>query len=264
MTRIKEAVTSNDPDTRRWKSTLAASRMAYEAGELHQAETLLARAMELARDLPERSFAVPATEIGSAAVLLAMHQSRDATARLQKIIAALEVLPDNMHRELLAVALRFFAQALADTHDEHTAETVLEKSESILREIGSNARVQLAYTLCDLSSLYLLDGRISEAEKHISEAVTIAGSVLGPEAPEYTRADMIYKLCMPMQADERLEMASDGIRRMQYVFGEKHPQIARALDTYFKLLYQRGDTARIEEAKKQFGVLAESESKAQK
>lgn len=51
-----------------------------------------------------------------------------------------------------------------------------------------------------------------------------------------------------MQEGSRLDTALDGIRRMEYAFGEKHPNLARALDRYFKFLSDRGDQARIQAA----------------
>ena len=84
----------------------------------------------------------------------------------------------------------------------------------------------------------------------------ILGVVLGTETPEYTRANMIYKLCTPMDKGIMLEVASDGLMQMEYFQGDKHPNIARALARYLKVLSDRGDTTRLEEAKQRFKLTA--------
>src|SRR5262249_29969158 len=160
--------------------------------------------------------ALNACEIGSAAVLLAERRSREAGQRLEKVVSALESYADATHKELFAVALRFQAQALLDAGDEREAENALQKSATILKDLGPDASVQLAYTMADLCGLYLSSGRLSEAEKHITSALSIAGRALGSDSAEYTRVDMIYQMCLPMQEEHRLDYAKEGIQKMQY------------------------------------------------
>lgn len=252
--RIIDAVSGTDAKTKRWKTTLASARMAYEAGEFQQARNLLARARELAAEMPESSFAMHATDVGSAAVLIASGRSAEAGKQLERTISSLQASGDRLDRELLAVAVRFYAQSLADAKDMRGAEKELQKSIEVLTALGSEASVQLAYSLSDLCGLYITQGRHSEAEVYIIKAMKIASTVLGPESPEYVRADMIYQACAPMEDAAHVDMASEGIRKMQYAYGGNHPNIARALDRYFKALDERGDTAKIEEAKQKFGA----------
>ena len=250
--RIIEYVTANDKQTRHWRSTFAAARMAYEVGEFRQAESLLARAFEVARELPERAIAVSVTEVGIAGVILAAGRSREAVNRLKKAMHTLEGRSGREDKELLAVALRFYSQALADGGDERTAERELQRSAAIIEALGEDACVQLAYSLCDLGGLYAMQGRISEADTCILRALGILGSTMGPDSREYVWANMIYKTCLPMQDEQRLEAAEDGIQCMEYMYGTEHPNMARALDRYFKVLSERGDTVRLEHAKERF------------
>ncbi len=252
--KITDSVKSTDEETRRWKSTFAAARMAYETGEFRQAESLLARAREMAEHLPEHSFAINAVEVGIGAVQLAERRSPEALAALQRAVAGLEGSGDSEQKELLTVALRFYAQALIETGDERGGEQALQRSITILRELGEDSLVQLSYSLADLSELYLVTGRRSEAENHITEAMNIVGRALEPGSAEYTRVDMIYKISLPMPEEERHEMAMAGIQRIEYMYGAKHPNIARALREYFKVLTEQGNQAKLEEAKKMFGV----------
>lgn len=253
--RIIESITATDSKSRRWKSLFSAARLAFETGDLRQAESLLARARELANEIPEHSFAVHSCEIGAGAILLAKAKYRDASSRLQKSLNALESHQDNAHKELLAVALRFNAQALLGMGDANEAEKTLKKSAEILEEIGVDGAVQLSYTLCELSSLYLVQGRLSEAQKYINTAMEILFSTHGPESAEYTRADMIYAVCL-FGEEEAQSTTADAIGKLEYVFGKNHPFIARALDRYIKVLNEKGQTAKVEAVKERFCVKA--------
>jgi tetratricopeptide (TPR) repeat protein len=229
--------------------------MAYEIGEYRKAESLLAVCMELTKEMPERNFAAKSTEVAVGVVYLAQGRIREAETQLQKSIGLLEGEPDPSMQELLAVAIRFYAQVLVENGDERAAETELLRSAAILKKIGSEAVVQLALTLCDLCGLYAGQGRYSEADKYIVNAMKIMGAEFGTGTAEYVRTDMIYTLLIPMQSDSRMDTAAEGIRRMEYAYGGKHPNVARALRRYFKVLEERGDTVRIEEAEKQFGLM---------
>lgn len=252
--KITESVVGTDIETKRWRSTFAAARLAYDSGELKQAQSLLSRTMELAEKLPAHSLAKSATEIGSAAILIAQGKAREAAKILESCICELNSYSDAAHRELLAVALRFHAQSLEASGDERTAEKELLQSADILSSLGSDASVQVAYTLSDLCGLYVTQGRQSEAETHIIKALKILSTALGPEAPEYTHADMIYQVCTPMQPDSRMESVTIDIRRMEYAFGGHHPNLTRALNRYLRVLEDRGDHTKIEEARQMFGV----------
>jgi tetratricopeptide (TPR) repeat protein len=252
--RMSEGVTSKDPASSRWRTKFSAARMAYETGEFRKAETLLARCLEIAKDLPERQFALSSTDVAIGAVQLAAGRVREADTRLQRAITLLEGDPDPLMQELLAVTLRFHSQVLVESGDERAAESELKTSAEILRKVGREAVVQLAYTLSDLCGLYATQGRYSEAEQNIVQAMKIVGAELGPQSPEYVRTDMIYEFLTPMSADSRLDFVSEGIQKMQYTHGGKHPNVNRALHRYFTALEKRGDEGRIAEAQKQFGL----------
>jgi tetratricopeptide (TPR) repeat protein len=250
--RVIESVVSADPLTKRWKATFTTGRMAYETGDLRQASTLLARALEMAKELPERGFAVPACEIAMAAVLLADGNPKEAEAKLAKSISKLEGASTFEDKELLAVALRFHAEALIVTGDERQAEKDLLQSIDLFESLGNDGAVQRAYSLCDLCGVYLVQGRIPQAEQHITKAMAILGHVFSPENPDYSRADMLYNAFTPMSASTRLDTASDGIQRMQYMYGAKHPNVARAVNRYLKTLEAQGDEERLKEAHERF------------
>jgi tetratricopeptide (TPR) repeat protein len=256
--KVLDAMESTDPKTKRWRQKFSAAKMAYDTGEFRQAESLLAVAKEISHELPEKSFAENATEIGIAAVLLATDKAPVAKTRLDKVVSNLQSFADEKHQELLAVAMRFLAQALEQTGDAREAESQLRKSIDILQKLGPEASVQLAYSLCDLCGFYLSQQRYSEAEQHIRKAMLILSNTLGADAPEYVRADMIFAACSPMEPDSRLAVAEDSIAKTQYFYGGKHPNVSRALSRYFKVLDQNGDQSKVDEALKRFGIAAKA------
>lgn len=253
--KLREVVLGADANTKRWRMNLAAARMAYESGHLKEAQTKIARALAIAPELPdshERSFALAGTEMALSAVMLAQGHVGDALHRLKKSIVELEGNADPDHKELLAVALRFYAEGLLANGDDGGSEEALKKSLAILRDLGRPALVQLAYTLSDLCAVYLVQSRFADAETHIIEAMNIMAKTVGTEAAEYVRADMIYGACFAMSEDSRMEAIEDSIGKMTYFYGGNHPNIARALHRYFEHLSKAGKTQKLEAAKKRF------------
>ena len=252
--RITEGVTSNDPKTKRWRSLFSAARMAYGEHKFKEAETLLARAALIASELPEKTFALNTTEIASAAIYIADNRRRDAAKKLEKCIRDLESYTESSHKELLAVAIRFHAQTLSEEGKDRDAEIEIKRSIEILTNLGTEARVQLAYSLCDLGGLFVKQERYLEGQNHMLKAMKILSEELGTESGEYARSDMIYQLSLPMTEDSRMEFAADAIERLQYRFGANHPSITRAINNYLKVLHERGDKAKLEEAVRKFDI----------
>ncbi|HEY9712473.1 MAG TPA: hypothetical protein V6C72_03325, partial [Chroococcales cyanobacterium] len=241
--------------------TFAAARLAYHEGELRRAETLLARAREMTRELPERAIAEAATDVALGGIYVAESRMREADLCLQKCMTSLQSFADPAHKELLAVALRFHSEALVDAGDVRGAEKELERSADILLELGSDSAVQLAYTYSDLCGLYITQGRFSEADRYMSLAMQIIGTVFDAENPAYVRADMLYELSHPMTEDARMELVSNGLQKMEYAYGAHHPHIKRALLRYFKALDERGLTEKMKSAVERFGVRPELKAK---
>lgn len=254
--KIVDSISSDDPKSRRWKSLISSARLAYASGESRQAESLLVRARELATELQEKEFAVSAAEIGLGAVELAKSNHKQAASKLQRTIDVLRHTNEPKMQELLAVALRFHADALVSAESFRAAEKELLESAEILSRLGVESCVQLSYTLCDLSALYLLQGRLSEASKNINSAIDILIAALGVEDPMYVKADLICTIAMPMDYQNFCETVSCGIQKLEYIYGERHPNVARALQRYAKVLSDKGDISRLEATKEKFNFLS--------
>jgi len=226
--------------------------MAYEQGELHEAANQLTRALELARHLSEHTYAMNTTTIGLGAVRIAMGQLKDAERLLKESMSALEGSSDKHLQKLYAIALRFYADLLSERGDDDSAERQLLSSASILEKLGPDGVVQLGYTFCDLGSLYMRQSEFPNAEQYILSAMDLIITTLGPEDPEYVRANIIYHLCHSSDDHNMIDVAEAGVTQLQFIMGSKHPHLMRTVRRYAKALIDRGDTAKLEEAKQRF------------
>ena len=252
--KLTDAIASSDPETRMWKSRFAAAKGAYGIGDFRQCESLLFRAMEQAKTLKERTFASNTCHAGLGALYVATGKLDQAREQLSHVINALSGSGEPALRELYAVALRFHSEIFSQTGDYPAAENQLQTAIQVLEDLGGEGAVQLAYTLSDLATLYVMQGSLKEAKELIFSALDILEGVLGPENPEYIRANMIYHICETKNDEERLAQVEDSIFRMQYQRGQKHPNITRALRWYLKKRQERGETEKVAEAKDRFSL----------
>jgi tetratricopeptide (TPR) repeat protein len=230
-----------------WKSRFAAAKGAYEMGEFRQCESLLYLAMEQAKNLKESTFATNTCHVGLGAVYIATGKIEQAREQLQTAINALSESDDAALRELSAVARRFFAEVLTESGDEEGAEDQLRAAIAILEQLGAECSVPLAYTLGDLATLYITQGKLKDSKDLIFAAMDLLERALGPENPEFIRANLIYNISESKDEEEMLSQVEDSILRMQYQLGQKHPSIARALRWYLKKRQARGETDKIAE-----------------
>jgi len=251
--RLVEAISGDDSNTKLWRMRFASARMSYESGKLQEAERMLHRLMEPAEQLKEHKFAHNMVMVGLAAVYISQGRYKEARSNLEKSMRALEGAASPLEQELYAVALRFHADALIEKKDFRAAEQELKKAISILEGLGIDAAVQLAYALSDLGGLYVIQGRGSEAAQFVPESMQILAATLGEENAEYIRADMIGQLCTTSDGEMLDSREIMGIK-LQYQFGANHPQMLKVLRRYVEALKGKGDTARLEEAKKHFAA----------
>jgi tetratricopeptide (TPR) repeat protein len=256
--KITDAIPSEDRETKMWKSRFSAAKAAYGSGEFRQCESLLYRAIEEAKGLRERTFALNTCHTGLGALYLASGKREQAREHLQKAMNALEGCSEAALEELYAVALRFYALVLAEEGDIPGAEDHLKKSMAILEDLGSDAAVQLAYTVSDLATLYAKEGNLKESKDLIFSSLSLMESALGPDNPAYARSCMIYNACDSTSEKELLDQVEDGIFKAQYQVGYKHPNITRALRWYLKKRQELGEMDKIEEAKVRFDLHAKA------
>jgi tetratricopeptide (TPR) repeat protein len=254
--KLMDAMTSDDKETKIWKARFSAAKAAYEDADFKTCESLLFRLLEQAKALKENVFATNTAKIGLGAVYLASGKSGEAEKELRACVEHLSSASGPALKELYGVALRFHASALADTGDEKSALQNLQKAVEILEPLGTEASVQLAYALSDLGGLMVRQGKLNEAKDYIFNSLGLLEKNVGPENPACMKAEMLYNVCHAANKDEFLDEFEDGLMKMQYQYGHKHPDIVRSLRLYVKARTDRGETDRIAEATERFPALA--------
>ncbi|HEY9791346.1 MAG TPA: hypothetical protein V6D22_13165 [Candidatus Obscuribacterales bacterium] len=182
------------------------------------------RTSTTAQQLKEHVFAVNSTRVSLIAVQIGQGRLLEATANIRRAISALQDSADPAEQELYGVTLRFSAQLLSDAGERLIAEIKLRESIEVFERVGDNASVQLAYSLSELACLCAAEGRFSEAHQQIVRAMNLLAASVAE---------------------------ASGIQ-LQSQFATAHPTIVRALKRYLTALRSRGETARLEEAKRTF------------
>jgi tetratricopeptide (TPR) repeat protein len=251
--RLTDAILSTDPNTGVWKSRFRAAKAAYEEGKLKESESLLHRALEEAKQLPEHAFATNTTQVGLGVVYLAEGRTDEAYQILQQAVNSLRGQSEPALKELYGVALRFFANLIFEKGQFEQAESMLQESINVLEDIGTDGALQLCYTLSDLAIMYVKHGMMKDAADVIDEMGELAGLVFGPNSPEYIRMNLIYQLCHTKSETELVAAVEDSITKMRYLRGEQHPRVKEAIRLFLEKLHQSGDTAAIKEVEQLFG-----------
>lgn len=254
---LTDAIESKDHDTKMWKSRISAAKGAYQQGEFRQCETLLFRAIEQAKQLKDRDFAVNACHVGLGAMYIATEKWKDAEKHLDQAMHALSGASEPALRELYAVALRFHSQIYLERGDHASAERELRQAMLILEDLNEDGAVQLAYVMSDLAVMYVVDGNLSDARDLLFSCMELLELTVGSGSAEYMRASMIYSVCRQEGVEDLLTQGEDGIYAMQYQLGQKHPNVVRALRWYLKKLMELGETDKVREAQKRFDLHAE-------
>lgn len=254
--RLTDAIVSNDHDTKLWKSRINAAKGAYQQGEFRQCETLLFRAIEQAKSLKDHQFAVNACHVGLGAMYIATAKLKDAANHLDQAMHALAGSRESALRELYAVALRFHSQVYLELGDHASCERELREAMQILEDLEGDGAVQLAYVMSDLAVMYASDGKLSDARDLLFSCMELLELTLGSDSTAYQRASMIYAVCRQEGVEDLLTQGEDGIFAMQYLLGEKHPNVVRALRWYLSKLVELGETERVAEAQKRFDLHA--------
>lgn len=252
--RLTDAITSNDPETKVWKSRFNLAKRAYDAADFKPCESLLHRALEQAHKLKDREFAINTCLVGLGAVHIALGRLDEASKELEEALRALSGASEPALKELYGVALRFHADLMSEKGETDTAKRELEQSIEVLEGLGTDGAVQLSYVLSDLATMHVKEGTLDEAKELILSALDLLEIAVGREDPEYLRANVIYSICQTKDETEFLAEVENSIVRMQYQLGPKHTNIARALRWYLQKLYERGDTERIAEVELKFGA----------
>src|SRR5262249_14937527 len=152
---------------------------------------VLTRALEQGKSIKESTFAVNSCLIGRGALLLAMGKLDEAEKILDQAIRTLSGSGEAALRELRAVALRFHAEIHAQRGDLDAAEQDLQEALELLESLGVDGAVQLAYAMSDMAIIYVKQGALDDAGALVISSMELLRATLGPESPEYVRANLI-------------------------------------------------------------------------
>ncbi len=254
--RVVDALETADPKFKHWRTRFKTAAGAFEQGELTETRALMFRALAEAEGLDDRSFAVPASNLGIAIINMQQGNLKEAKEYFDKGLNAAKGQPDRASEELYAAGLRFRAMLHEREGALTEAENCLRESVSVLQNLSTDSAVQLAYSLSDLSFILVRLDQIEEASLLIRSAMEILLATVGTEDPTFDWAKMIFQVCHVGKDEELLmETFEMSATKWQYKVGAKHPNLVRALSVYAAALKKRGHTERLEELKENFSGL---------
>ncbi len=252
--KLIDAVSSHDNATRLWKARMFAAKSAYDLGDFHQCESLLHRELEAAETLSESVFTTNTCRLGLAAVYIATEQIDKAKANLEVALRTLSGRSEPELQELRAVTLRFCGEISVKDGDLESAEDQLREAVEILTDLGESCSVQCAYALSDLALLLVLTDRLSEAKELLAEAMELLEVTLGTDSSSYAEVSLLFNVCNAQDEQAMIERAEDGLVKLEYRLGIKHPHFIRAVRYYLNNRIQHGDTEAVEKILKRLNV----------
>ncbi|HEY9733457.1 MAG TPA: hypothetical protein V6C89_16175 [Drouetiella sp.] len=252
--KLIDAVSSHDSATRLWKARMFAAKSAYDLGDFRQCESLLHRELEAAETLSDRVFATNTCRLGLAAVYIATGHLDRAKSNLDVARLELSGRPEPILQELHAVTLRFCGEICVKNGELQRAEDELRESVEILTDLGESCSVQCAYALSDLALLLVLTDRLSEAKELLSEAMEILEATLGADSTSYAEVSLLFNVCNAKDEESMIERAEDGLVKLEYKLGARHPHFVRAVRYYLDNRIKHGDTDSVEKILKRLNV----------
>ena len=254
--RAVDAKESTDNKFARWKARFKAVTGAFEQGKLTEARTLLYKSSLEAEGLQDKDYAVPVCNIGMAIISMEQGKLDEAKQFFDKGLNSISHKSDPASREMYAAGLIFKAIWHERQGDLTEAERCLKESVDVLKDLGADAAVQLAYSLSDLGFILARTDRIDEAEPLVMAAMEILSATVGRDDATYDWAKMIYQACANSSDDAMLaETFEYSVTKLQYKVGAHHPNLTRALNIYAAGLKKRGMTDRLKQAEKSFSAL---------
>lgn len=244
--RLVDAIDNDDIKTKRWKTNFTVGRMAYEEGALKEARHQLARCLNKAKDVPHKVFAESATLMGLGAVCVAAQDYKNAAKYLDKAMRISRGNPDRPVQEVYAISLRFYADMYAEQEEFSRAESLLEESIQVLEELGVDAALPLADSICDLCGILVIQGKDKQVEEYIESAMSVYRTVKGVEDIDYYRAMTIHKIASHETKEEDIEeLLEETITKAAYQVSLKHPHLVRFLRRYCKFLKEKGELDKV-------------------
>lgn len=255
--RAVDARESDDPKFKLWKSRFKAVAGAFEMGvskeDLLEIRTTSYRALmeaEGLKEMKDRDFAVPASQIALAVISMAQGNLKESDELFEKGLSSLRTQSDRSCRELYAAGLRSRAMWHERNDDLQSAEACLRESIDILENTATASALQLAYSLADLCFVLLQCDQLEEAETLIHSSLELIEAT-GQDDPLYDWANMLNQVCMSEHDMKSfIDTFEISVTRAEYKLGSHHPNLIRVLNAYATALKKRGMTEKFEEVQK--------------
>lgn len=250
------SVDVNDSQHRMWKSRLSAARMAYREGKLADAERLARRALFDAEQMHDSQYPVSVSLNYVAIACIASGRFSEAEDLLKKAERISKSGDGPEFHQVEGSTLRHMGQLKVQQKKYDDAEDLYQRALDALQKSLPEGTLELANCLCDMATMYLLQGQYSAAEPTVVEALKIYNSGLPSSVEGVDRASFIYEACANREDDQRLdELFEDFATKAQYELGPKNPTLVRALRLYAEHLKGEGNQERLASLSEQFSAL---------
>lgn len=219
------------------REIIESSNAAYSRGDLTSAETLITRAIDLARQQGDMS-ALASAYSNRGTVLAGMGKLDEALSAYDRAISLFETLGHGNRSK--AVTLNQLAQVYSASGRPEAAVQLYRNALSIFEMLGEPASE--AVTMSNLASAYAALGRYDEAEAFYRKAISIQDS-LG----DWRSAKTLNNLGSVYFALHDLGKAQnafqESVSKMTQVLGENHPDALRAKVNLAQILAANGKDA---------------------
>lgn len=229
------------------RAKLKAAQVAYRSGELQQCRYLLLAAHEIALNLKDNTFGLPACNLGLACIDFADGATHLAKNRVVSLLSYLENPVEPIQYELKAAASNLLATILIIENNLIEAEKALDVALASFLQLGATKELEQAYIYTRKALVKGLQEKFIEAQKFIEKS-----SLLLNNCHEDNFFNIFNKAVQPVcyvtNCDDMLDRIKECICIMQYQLDARNPELVFAVSWYLHKREQRGEDEKIIEA----------------
>ncbi|GEP45547.1 tetratricopeptide repeat protein [Brevifollis gellanilyticus] len=213
----------------------------------NEAEQLMRRALKIDEALYGPTHTTVAVDLNNLATLLyATNRLGEAERLMRRSLKIVETSYGPDHFDV-ARDLNNLAQLLQDTNRPAEAEPLHHRALKIVEATFGPDHPRVAISLNNLAQLLQATNRLREAEEPMRRALKIDEASYGPDHPEVAvtlnnLAQLLKDMNRPGEAKEPMRRTVDIFVRFTAQTGHEHPHLRAALDNYFTLLLESGQT----------------------
>jgi tetratricopeptide (TPR) repeat protein len=227
--------------------------MAYNRGELHDAERLGLRALLDAEETTNPEYARAVTLNCLALVCLATNRLSEAEHYLDSAERSAYADPGYSQYEIAGSILRSKANLMTHQRKYSEAERLFSESLSLLEKGLPDSAFEMGRCLCDKAGMYLLQRRLSEAMPLATEALKRLTKADSEDVAALEKSNFIINACACGEDEEKLfDLFQSTAVKWQYEVGPHNPELVRALNIFARYLLKKGKLDLLESMKNNF------------